>query len=128
MLNTFKRTINPLIFYCGKRKIERHFSSVPLLIGGCGRSGTTLLLSILSAHPSIYAFGYELSLFNHWIKDEKTGKIIPERLDRFYRYVILRKIPPEAELWCEKTPRNVLFLKEIFEYFNNNVKIFEYFF
>ena len=27
----------------------------PILIGGCGRSGTTLLLSLLSAHPRIRA-------------------------------------------------------------------------
>lgn len=31
----------------------------PLFIGGGGRSGTTLLLSLISVHPDIYAIPYE---------------------------------------------------------------------
>lgn len=35
----------------------------PIVIGGCGRSGTTLLLSILGAHPDIFALASELYPF-----------------------------------------------------------------
>ena len=35
----------------------------PLIIGGCGRSGTTLLLSVLSAHPKVLAIPHETEAF-----------------------------------------------------------------
>lgn len=120
MLNNFKKTINPIIHYFGKKKMEKHFHKPPLLIGGCGRSGTTLLLSVLSAHPEVFAFPYELSAFNYW-KKGKEGNLIPKRMDRLHRYVLFNKVPKSASFWCEKTPRNVNHLKNIFKYFNDEV-------
>jgi hypothetical protein len=35
----------------------------PIIIGGCARSGTTLLLSVLSCHPNIYAIPDETYTF-----------------------------------------------------------------
>lgn len=58
----------------------------PVVIGGCGRSGTSLLLSVLSCHPDLQAIPHETSALIQ----------TPLRLDEF---------PPGR--WVEKTPSNV---------------------
>lgn len=115
-LNIIKKATNPLINYLGKKKIDGKFSKDPIIIGGCGRSGTTLLLSIISAHPEIFAFPKEIAVFSEW----HHGK---PRLDRFYRYILFNKIPNDKKRWCEKTPANVRYFDKILSYFNNNVKL-----
>lgn len=119
MLNPFKAAFFPVLRYFGKRKMERVFSEEPILIGGCGRSGTTLLLSVLSAHPAVYAIPNELSVFNYWTERKHKE---PLRLDRLYREVLFSRIPKQATRFCEKTPRNVRYIPEIMEYFNDQVK------
>lgn len=118
--NSLKKIVRPFITYIGEKKVAKNFKSPPLLIGGCGRSGTTLLLSVLSAHPQVFAFPYELSAFNYWEKD-RDGNLVPKRLDRLHRYVLFNKVPKDVSFWCEKTPRNVNHLGNIFKYFNNEV-------
>lgn len=120
MLNILKKPFLPLIQHLGKKKMERAFDREPIIIGGCGRSGTTLLLSILSAHPSIFAFQKELSVFNYWRGRE--GVMEPLRIDRLYREVFIRRIPRSARRWSEKTPRNVRHIDEIMDYFGGRVK------
>jgi hypothetical protein len=120
MLNRFKKPFLPLLSFLGKKKMERAFDREPVIIGGCGRSGTTLLQSILSAHPSIMGFPKELSVFNYW--DEKKERIRPLRIDRLYREVFIRKIPSEVRRWSEKTPRNVRHIERIMDYFDGRVK------
>ena len=110
---------SPLINRLGKIREERNFSNPPIIIGGCGRSGTTLLLSILDAHPEVFAFPDEMSVFNHWNKKSKNIK--PQRFDRIYRYLLTHRIPGTAKRWCEKTPRNVRFIQDIFDYYNEDV-------
>ncbi|MCA9555784.1 MAG: sulfotransferase, partial [Myxococcales bacterium] len=39
------------------------FPEPPIIIGGCGRSGTTLVASILSCHPRIAVVGPETRAF-----------------------------------------------------------------
>jgi len=114
--NIVKRVTSPLINYLGKKKIKGKFNKDPIIIGGCGRSGTTLLLSIISAHPEIFVFPKEIAVFSEW-HNEKP------RLDRFYRYILLNKIPDNKKRWCEKTPANVRYFDKILSYFNNNVKL-----
>ena len=121
MLNPLKKTFLPLMHRLGQRKMDRVFDREPVIIGGCGRSGTTLLLSILSAHPSILAIPGELSVFNYWEENE-AGRLMPLRLDRLHREILRRRIPKGAHRWSEKTPRNVRHIPEIMDYFNGKVK------
>jgi len=102
----------------GKMKEKHLFKKDPILIGGCGRSGTTLLLSIISAHPRVFAFPYEVAAFTGWQVD-KRGKEYPVRQDRLYRYLLYKHVPKEAWRWCEKRPLNVLYIKEILNYWKN---------
>jgi len=119
MLNPFKEAFFPVLRFFGKRKMQRVFSEEPILIGGCGRSGTTLLLSVLSAHPAVYAIPNELSVFNYWTKRKYKE---PLRIDRLYREVLFSHIPKQATRFCEKTPRNVRHIPEIMNFFDGHVK------
>lgn len=62
----------------------------PIIIGGCGRSGTTLLTAILAAHPKLAAIDIETYAF-------------------YPRPLRLRNILNNKSegRWIEKTPRNV---------------------
>ena len=103
-------------------------SQNPIIIGGCGRLGTTLLLSILSCHPRILAIdrdthalcldGYTLNGYN------KTPRInVPFRLWSIYRNLIKQRISDQFSRWCEKTPRNVIYFERILERFGERVRI-----
>ena len=72
--------------------------SPPVVIGGCARSGTTLLLELLAQIEGIYAFDNETHLL---AADE------PE-VD-----ALVAQVPTGAKRWVEKTPRNVLYIEEI---------------
>ncbi len=101
----------------------------PIVIGGCGRSGTTLLLSILSCHPKIFAIDIETvalcpdgygadGLYN------RTPNLdVPFRLEKIYQYLIDHEIPESCTRWCEKTPRNVLYFGRILQHFGKRVRL-----
>lgn len=114
-MNTwFKRYVfSPLINHLGQRKERKYFSKVPIFIGGCARSGTSLLLSILSAHPSIFCFPKETDAFTEW-EGEK-----PVRIDRMYRELLKIRVPESTHRWCEKRPYNILYVAEILRYFKS---------
>jgi len=121
MTTYLKQKSNALVQYLGERKEARHFDQDPIVIGGCGRSGTTLLLSILSSHPEIYAIPHEsVALVNWEHNTQKKGasgfSLYPSRLDRLYRHLLVNRIPAEARRWCEKTPRNIHHLENILGY------------
>jgi len=124
-MNFLKKLPAPLINYWGNRIEKKYFHQPPLVIGGCGRSGTTLLLSILSAHPHIFGITRELGMFNLWDKNTKSlsPSYLPHRMDRFYRYMISHKIDQKATRWCEKTPFNVLSFEKILDYYENRIKL-----
>ncbi len=116
-MGPLKRYSIQLVKTLGERKERRHFDQDPIVIGGCGRSGTTLLLSILAAHPDIFAAPHETVALMYWKPDPSdAGRMVPKRLDRFYRYLLVKKVPPQARRWCEKTPRNVRSLGRILNY------------
>lgn len=122
MNNWVKQKItSPIINYFGQKIEEKKFSDPPILLGGCGRSGTTLLLSIISAHPKIFAFPHEVDAFTEWVTDV-DGSLEPVRIDRMYRYLITNKIPGEVTRWCEKRPYNVRYIPEILEYHGEGTK------
>lgn len=109
-------------------------SARPIVIGGCGRSGTTLLRVMLDSHPSICC-GPESGLFLPWPVtrgrvsaladrfDLPAGEVMQLRqssgsqaefVDRFFASYCRRTGKPR---WAEKTPRNVRVLAFIFDRF-----------
>jgi hypothetical protein len=94
--------------------------SEPIVICGCGRSGTSLLLSILSAHPKIYAFPFESQVLMHELRYSRWLT----RLNNFRKLLVYaRDIKPTADRWCEKSPRNIRFLDSIDSTYNSEVRI-----
>jgi hypothetical protein len=108
-------------------------SATPIVIGGCGRSGTTLMRVIFDTHPRICC-GPESRLFlPHWPSFKKLAARfgLPETTVR----ELLTRSGSQAEFieqffasysesrqkprWAEKTPRNVLHLGYVFEHFPN---------
>lgn len=112
MLTILKGTIN--FFY-----YKKILKTPPIILGGCGRSGTTLLLSILAAHPNIHGINRE------------TGIFTSPKLNRRKKFITQLNISADlfkdrqkkAVRFMEKTPRNINNIEGIFKYFNNNVKI-----
>ncbi len=105
-----------LVRAVGPLKMEKKFSKPPIIIGGCGRSGTTLLLSVIGAHPNIFAFPDEIMAFFDW-KQSKHGDCYPRRVDRLYRAALLNQIPNQVSRWCEKSPPNVRYFGYLLDYF-----------
>lgn len=95
----------------------------PIIIAGCGRSGTSLLLSILSAHPNIYGISKETNIFgferkfntNFLNRINNSRKLLP--------YLLKDEKILTSKRWCEKTPRNIRFIDSILKEFKNKVKI-----
>lgn len=101
----------------------------PIIVGGCHRSGTSLLRRILNANDSIYA-GPEVKFFRDFYQDYNDDPYVHVRF-----FNTARSILPEKELfskmgrayieiqgraaelnskarWADKTPENVLYLNE----------------
>lgn len=103
-----------------EQKRNRNFERPPIIIGGCPRSGTSILLSILSAHPNIFAIEDEAWAFYEFKGDMK----------RFREFVDRRlwpRIPLGAESeymrWAEKTPKNVLAFQSILDFFGTEARL-----
>lgn len=123
MDSPLKRPFLSAITHFGKRKEQSLFSDPPILLGGCARSGTTLLLSILSAHEDIYACRRELGLFNR--VEIREGMVYPARIDRIYRCLLFHRIPPTARRWCEKSPSNIREFENIHRFFEGNFRFIQ---
>lgn len=89
------------------RAAPAQFTEPPIVIGGCARSGTTLLLSILSCHPRIYAIPEETQLLCYGTF-EKTPTCHAPLVGELYFLLTQRRPQATARRWCEKTPRNAL--------------------
>jgi len=116
---SFKRKSNALVRFLGEKKEARCFSRDPIVIGGCGRSGTTLLLSILAAHPDIFAIPHESVALVDWETDPSGKGMRPARIDRLYRHLLVNRVQRSNQLWCEKTPRNVRVAEKILAYWKD---------
>lgn len=117
-----QRVSGPLISAIGRLKETRNFDKPPVLIGGAPRSGTTLLLAILAAHPGIWAVDYETNMFRHWKARSNGNPDRPLLAYRFYRQLLTHSIPRTANRWCEKTPCHVRFIDKILAWFANEVR------
>lgn len=119
-------TAAPLFTFIGKRREAANFNGVPVIIGACPRSGTTLLLSILGADKRFFAIPHQTYAFDRWaVKTGPDGQeiYIPTHIYRLYREFVRRRIPKDAYRWIEKTPRHVQSYKQILQYFGENVRI-----
>jgi len=95
----------------------------PILIGGCGRSGTTLLLAILASHPRIFAVPFETSCFCRGAYSPDFDPAGAFRIGEFHRLLLRSEIPATAARWCEKTPKNVQMFPEILSHFEGRVRL-----
>ncbi len=116
-----------------RRTTSRHVSEQsPIIIGGCQRSGTTLLRVMLDSHPHI-ACGPESSLLAGSFLPHKLTKRFGIPIDEIWR---LRRMASDhahfvemfltryaadrgRERWAEKTPHQARFLGYIFHHFPN---------
>jgi hypothetical protein len=103
----------------------------PIVLGGCGRSGTTLLRLMLDSHRRICC-GPESSLFRRravdpaWLADRfgfdrgevralyEAARSRPDFIERFAALCMRRA---GKARWAEKTPRNIGRVAEIFRCF-----------
>lgn len=92
-------------------KIKSSSLKDPVFIVGCGRSGTTLLLSIMDAHPNIVSIKGESFAF--YPKPFRPG-IIAYHLDELNIC--------KNKRWCEKTPKHIHSVKEINSFFEGRCK------
>jgi|TARA_B110000467_G_scaffold160834_1_gene180828 hypothetical protein len=97
----------------------------PVVIGGCARSGTTLLLSLLSSHPRIYAIPVETQTLcptaYYGDFDADAAFDIPT----LNEHLVAANITRKSHLWCEKTPRNIHFFEGILNHFGKSVKLLQ---
>ncbi len=121
----------------GLRRPADNFSTghdsalAPIVLGGCGRSGTTLLRMILDSHPAICC-GPESNVFRRSTldPDELALKfdLDPGQVRAIHESAGSRPAFIEAfaalcmeragkRRWAEKTPRNIRRLDVIFRYF-----------
>jgi hypothetical protein len=102
--------------------LPNRYTAPGIVIGGASRSGTTLLLAILSAHPRIFAIDHETYAFcpSHLPDAEGRMRLSMRRL---YTALALGKPPPTAHRWCEKTPRNVRAFRSILERLGDDVRL-----
>ena len=117
-----KGVLRPLTNVLGAARIKHAFSKPPVLVGGCARSGTTLLLSMIDAHPEIHGVPFETGAFASWKKATLTKEFVPKRIDPFYRYFLTHRVPSTVTRWCEKTPTNVRCIDKIFDYFDGQAQ------
>ncbi len=119
--------VRPLVIKLGKRIADRQFSEIPIIIGACPRSGTTILLSVLGAHPNIFAIPNQSYAFDQWVKtkNQQNGGAAyqPFRIDRLYREFLYSKVPEGPTRWLEKTPKHIKSFHKILDYLGENVQL-----
>lgn len=119
----FKKNINTLADSIHEQTNEIHnkltpilYSKPPIIIGGCGRSGTTLLLSILSAHPEINTIKKETATLSPKAWDTEPDYMAPFKLKKL-NLEILKSHQMTHNRWMEKTPKNIHFFERILSTF-----------
>jgi len=90
-------------YFVRARILGRRVARPPIVIAGCGHSGTTLLLAILDAHSSIYAVPYEARL-------GRDADAFTDKAALFDKHTIAAG----KARWVEKTTTNTLHLDTLF--------------
>ncbi len=103
--------------------LDPRFKRPPIIIGGCGRSGTTLLLAVLSAHPSILAIPRETEAFCPTAWSGALDLDAPFEIEKVTDYLAEVEPGPKVRRWCEKSPKNILFFGRILEFFGQDVRL-----
>ena len=105
------------------RATSRRFSEPPIVLGGAPRSGTTLLLSVLSAHPRIHAIPHETSAFTP--PERPTGAQSGKDFELYRVFAPLALSRPEegCTRWCEKTPSNISSFGAILAHFGSAIRL-----
>lgn len=101
------------------RRINR-FDKPPIIIGGCGRSGTTLLMSLLSSIPEVFVYPRESSVFCGPSRGQGLSR---HDVDRLRARMMGHAIPETARRWCEKTPKNIHAFPDLMELFGDRVRL-----
>jgi len=110
---TLSRLLNPNLRW-GRR---------PIIIGGCARSGTTLLLSILSSDPRIFGIPVETQAFCPTAYYGTWDPDAPLNLEVIRHHLLSTKLPRCCQYWCEKTPKNVHFFGRLLTHFGKSLKL-----
>jgi hypothetical protein len=120
----FKRRLFLLLKSGSLRNYKRivNMNRRPIIIGGCARSGTTLMLSILSSHPKVYAIHGETHAFCPEAYSKNPDLNAEIHIDRVYRPLVKSKIPKSCTRWCEKTPKNVYSIDRILRFFGKEAR------
>ncbi len=95
---------------------------IPVVIGGCARSGTTLLLSALSCHRDLCAIPDETQLLCPGAYWPQGGRIADPDLRGLRRVLVAGPRWRTCRAWVEKTPRNVHNLERIFSSLGRDTK------
>lgn len=99
------------------------FDRPPIIIGGCGRSGTSLLVSLLLAHPHVLAIPYETEAFTPTLYSDDPDPGAPFEMWRLYMGIAEAGRRRSSRRWCEKTPKNVLSFGRILSRFGPDVRL-----
>jgi hypothetical protein len=118
----YKTPLRPIVNALGK-KYDNRFPDAPVFIGGCGRSGTTILLSVMSAHKELFCHPKELGIFNRTIETDEHIELV--RKHRLYLSFLINRIPKTARRWVEKSPNNVRHVGKISKYTGGNFKFIQ---
>ncbi len=105
----------------GILRLDRH----PVIIGGCGRSGTTLLQAVLSCHPAMVAVAEETRAFCPGGYLPTPTLQAPFKFTKLYHQLIRCEVPDDAMGWCEKTPKNILYFQRILRFFGERVRLIQ---
>ena len=109
MMSNYFGLFEKTVLCCFYKLFSKKIGS-PVLIVGCGHSGTSLLLSILSAHPDFMAVSQETNMFLNLSKKNLISQIY----DLNTKTKINRK-----KRWVEKTPKHITCLNRIFDVIPN---------
>lgn len=93
------------------RKLDQR----PVLVVGCGRSGTTLMITLLGTQPGIAAIPGETEAFMR--NPPREGRRV------IWRHLSRMELPTGAHRWAEKTPRHVRYLGKILALYGPRIRI-----